>query len=119
MFCLLISGQAYLVSWVSFISALVACWCLIIAPTSNHIKGKNTLVLMHSTGIFVNGYQLLCEAHHTVTEQHRTAILFIFYSLLWHPFPFFVFLSFWQSFSFLGISIVNVNNLKRTVDLVM
>ena len=28
-------------------SALVACWCLIIAPTGNHIKGKSTLVLMH------------------------------------------------------------------------
>ena len=38
------------------------------SSTSILIKGKSTLVLMHS-GI-VNGYQLLCSAH-TVPEQDK------------------------------------------------
>ena len=65
------------------LSALVACWCLIIAPTGIHIQGKSILVLMNS-GI-VNGQQLLCNAH-TVPKQHRgtTALFFLLTIVLFH-----------------------------------
>ena len=94
---------------------LVACWCLI-APTVNSVEGKNTLVLMHN-GI-VNRYQLLCGAH-TVLEPHRgTAAFFLFYSLSsFSTFSFYVFVT--LTVLFLGASLVCVNNLKRTADLVL
>ena len=44
-----------------------------------HIKVNNILAVMHSG--FLNGHQLLCDAH-TVPEQHGgTAAFFLFYSL--------------------------------------
>ena len=97
---------------------LVTCWCLIIVPTVNHIRGKSTLVLIHSE--IVNGYQLLCDAH-TVPELHRgTTALFLFYlhSSL-STFSFYMFVTPTVIFLFLGASIVCVNNLKRTVDSVL
>ena len=71
---------------------LVASWCLIIAPTGINIKGKSTLVFMHS-GI-VNGYQLLCDVH-TVLKPHRgTEAFFLFYSLSsFSTFSFYVFVT--------------------------
>lgn len=47
---------------------LVACWCLIKAPTDmvSTLKAKLLFVLMHC-GI-LNGYHLLCNAY-TVLEQ--------------------------------------------------
>jgi len=94
---------------------LVTCWCLIIVPTVNHIRGKSTLVLMHS-GI-VNGYQLLCDAH-TVSEQHRgTSALFLFYTIV--LFRFFCICHSDSPISFLGTCIVWVNSLARTADLVL
>jgi len=86
--------------------------------TDIHIKGYITLVLMHS-GI-VNGHQLLCDAH-TVLEPHRgTAALFLFYSpSSFSTFSFYVFVNLTVLFSFLGASLVYVNNLKRAADLIL
>ena len=73
------------------------------AQTVNHIKGNISLVLMHS-GI-VNGYPLLCDAH-IVLEPHRGTAAF-------HAFTLTVL------FLFLGASMVCVNKLKRTEDLIL
>jgi len=84
----------------------------------SHINGNGILVLMHS-GI-VNGYQLICDGH-TMLESHRGTAAF-FYFTLYRPFPLFLFmcLSHWQSlFLFLGASLLCVNNLKRTVNLIL
>ena len=79
-----------------------------------HQGQYNTLVLI------VNGYQLLCDAD-TVLEQHRgTVTLFLFYSLSsFSIFAFYVFATLTVLFLFLGASIVCVNNLKGTADLVL
>ena len=73
-------------------------------------------VLMH--GGIVNGYQLLYDAH-IVLEHHRgTAAFFLFYSLLsFSTFSFYVFVP--LTVLFLGASLVCVNDLKRTADLVL
>ena len=72
---------------------------------------------MHS-GI-VNVYQLLCCAHN-VPEQHwGTADLFLFYSLLAFSVFFFVFVIPTALFLLLGASLVCVNTLKSTSDLVL
>ena len=66
---------------------------------------------MHSG--FVNGHQLLCDAH-TVPEQHRgTAALFLFYSLLsFSAFPFCLFVTMMTVlFHFLGASYREGNRL--------
>ena len=72
---------------------------------------------MHSA--IVNGYKLLCDPY-TVLEQHRvTSTLFAFY-LLSSFSAFFYCVSHSDSpISFLGACLVCVNNLKRTVDLVL
>ena len=85
--------------------ALMACWCLIIAPTGIHIKGKSTLVLMQCD--IVNEHQLLCNV-----PEHRkgTVALFLFYSLLsFSAFTFCVFVILTVPISFLGASIVFVD----------
>ena len=80
----------------------------------SHNKGNITLVLMHS-GI-VNRYQILCL--NDIGE-----LQLFFYFTHYHPFPLFLFmcLLLWQSyfFSWLGASLVYVNNLKRTADFVL
>ena len=89
--------------------------CLIIAPTDIYVKGKSTLVLMHS-GI-VNGYQLLILCQNNIGELQ----LFISISLTIVLFRFFFFCVCHSDspISFFGASIVYVNNLKRTVDSVL
>ena len=69
-------------------------------------------------GGIVNGYQLLCDAH-TILEPHRGTAAF-FYFARYRPFnfSFYVFLTLTVVFLFLGASIVCVNNLKMTTDLV-
>ena len=68
----------------------------------------------------VNGYQPLYDPQ-TVSKQHRgTAALFLFYSLSYFSsFSFYMFVTLTVLFLFLGASIVCVNNIKRTADLVL
>ena len=81
----------------------------------NHIKIKRTIFFMHSG--FVNGYQLLCDAH-AVPEQHRETVgLFLFYAL--SSFSAFFFLCVWNSDSLICFTwclYSCVNNLERAVD---
>ena len=72
---------------------------------------------MHS-GI-VNGHQLLCYAH-TVPEQNRgTASIFLFCSLSSSWFFCLCACHSGSPILFLGASIVCVNKLKRTADLIL
>jgi len=71
---------------------------------------------MHS--VIINGYQLLCDAHAVLEPNRGTAALFLFYSLLsFSTFSFYMFVT--LTFFFLGASLVCVNYLKRTADLVL
>jgi len=96
----------------------VACWCRQVMAQAVTLRATALFVLMHS-GI-VNGHQLLCDAH-TVLEPHRgTAALFLFYSpSSFSTFSFYVFVNLTVLFSFLGASLVYVNNLKRAADLIL
>ena len=75
---------------------------------------------MHS-GIVNRVSELLCDAH-TVLETHRELQFFfsILLAIVLFQFFFLCICHSWQSlFLFLGASIVWVNNLKRTADLVL
>jgi len=90
----------------------VACWRL--GTNIATFRATALFVLMHS-GI-VNGYQLMCDAH-TVLEPHRgTAVFFSFTH--YRPIPLFLF-TLTVLFLFFGASLVCVNNLKGTADLVL
>ena len=87
---------------------------VILVPT----KGI-TLVLMHTAGI-VHGYQLLCNAH-TVLEPHRGTAAFKNFTH-YHSFLLFFICVCHSDNSillFFVASIICVNNLKRTADLVL
>jgi len=100
------------------LTVLVARWCFQVMAQAVTLRATALFVLMHS-GI-VNGHQLLCDAH-TVLEPHRgTAALFLFYSpSSFSTFSFYVFVNLTVLFSFLGASLVYVNNLKRAADLIL
>jgi len=99
----------------------------IIASHQSRPCGTNILVTFRATVLFVlmhsgivNGYQLMRNAH-TVLEPHRGTAAFLYFTR-YPPIPLFHFicLSLWQSLLlFLGASIVCLNNLKKTTDLVL
>ena len=65
----------------------------------------------------VNGSQLLYLVH-TVLEPHIGELQLYLYFIHYRPFPIFVFVTLDSSIYFLGASIVCINNLKRTADLI-
>ena len=71
---------------------------------------------MHSGN--VNGYQLLCNAH-TVLELHLRELQLFSFLLSIVLFHFFFLCVYHSDSPFLGASLVCVNNLKRTADLVL
>ena len=85
-----------------------------------HSKGNINIVQMHS--YIVNGNQLLWDAP-TVPELHRriTAIFIIIFISHYHTFLSFSFYVYHSDspYLFLGASIVCVNNLTRTADLIL
>jgi len=101
-------------------SALVACWCRQVMAQAVTLRVTALFVLMHSGIVNWYRYQLLCDAR-TVLEPHRGTAAFFFFTH-YRPFPLFLFICLsllTVPFLFLGASIVCVNNLKRTADLVL
>jgi len=92
------------------INILVNTSCFLCGLLVSLTQGMNSLATLRSTLLFVlmqsgfvNGYQLLCDAH-TVLESHReTAALFLFYSLSsFSAISFYAFVTLTVPISFLG-----------------
>ena len=64
----------------------------------------------------INGYQLLCDDHTVLKPHQGTAAFFFFYSRSSFS-TFYLFVT--LTIVFMGASLVCVNDLKRTADLVL